>query len=193
MIRDSQSAIVLCHVLRACRTGRAGVLSTVRDWGWRVVLEAGTLVLIGLSGVCLQQRCGAASDSVPEILDGVRSLIQRQDLNGAKAKLHEALREFPRESGFYDLLGVVEVQQGDGRAAELSFRRAITLDPKFKGPYLNLGHLYQEQSRSQKDAIKKAAAVYREVLSFDPTDPEANYQSAVVLMRLGDYRMSLQS
>ena len=136
----------------------------------------------------------AAVEPASQILEAVRSLIDRQDLDQAKDELHEAIKKYPEEPAFYDFLGVVEAQQGDDRAAELSFKHATQLDSHLRSAYLNLGHLYQDQARglSRPDSFKKAITVYRELLSFDPANSEANYQSAVVLMQLGDYGSSLQ-
>jgi tetratricopeptide (TPR) repeat protein len=139
----------------------------------------------------LLARVPAASTSPAQTIQRVLQLIQQGDLAQARSQLTQALREFPREAGFYDLLGVVEAQQRNYGAAEADFTRAIELDPHLTGAYLNLGHLYQENSARNPDALRKGLEVYERLLRFQPNNTEANYQSAVLLERRGSFRASL--
>ena len=125
---------------------------------------------------------GLASPDV--LLSQIQELIQRGDLSAASHQLSSALKRFPREPGFHNFLGVVKAQQADFKAAELSFRRATTLDPRFAGAWLNLGRLYQESSAHDPVAVRKALDAYLELLRFQPDNLEANYQAAVLFQRL---------
>jgi hypothetical protein len=49
---------------------------------------------------------------------------------------------------------------------------------KLVGAHLNLGHLYQENSILDPEALKKGVTAYERILRFDPTNVEANYQGA---------------
>ena len=98
---------------------------------------------------------------------------------------------FPTDSGFANLRGVVAAEENDFATAESSFNQAIRLAPTFAPAYLNLGRLYQERSGLDAEASRKALDIYERVLKFDAKNPEANYQSAVLLMRAGQYQDSL--
>lgn len=137
-------------------------------------------------------RLGTASTSSAQIIQRVQQLIQQGNLTEAGNQLAQALRDFPKEAGFYDLLGVVEARQGNYRGAEVNFTRAIELDPRLTGAYLNLGHLYQENSAKDADALKKGLETYERLLKFQTDNVEAIYQSAVLLERRGFFRASLE-
>jgi tetratricopeptide (TPR) repeat protein len=121
----------------------------------------------------------------------IQQLIQDHDLAGASRKILEARRQYPRDAGLDNLLGIVEAQQGNYLAAEKSFREALKREPKFTGASLNLGRLYQENAATDSQNRQKALEVYLGVLAYDPQNAEANYQSAALLLEQGRYRDSL--
>jgi tetratricopeptide (TPR) repeat protein len=121
----------------------------------------------------------------------IQQLLAQGDRAQARKLLSEAAKQFPADAGFDNLLGIIEAQEGDYQAAEKSFKRAVTREPRFTGAYLNLGRLYQEHSAADTEALPKALNVYQQVLQYDPNHAEANYQSATLLMRKGAYQASL--
>ena len=121
----------------------------------------------------------------------VQGLLEQGNLAGARDLLDRYLKEQPQEAGFANLLGIVEAREGNYRAAEAAFERAIAHAPGFANAYLNLGRLYQEQTGGDADAGRKALGVYQRLLRHRPDHAEANYQSAVLLQLLGSYRASL--
>src|SRR5213596_794748 len=88
----------------------------------------------------------ASSANPAEILRAVQQLIEQGEFGNARERLLRALKQYPAEPNFHNLLGVVEAQQGNYVSAESSFLQAIKLAPKSPGTYLNLGRLYQENS-----------------------------------------------
>lgn len=121
----------------------------------------------------------------------IQQLFTQGDLVGARKQLNQALKQFPADAGLENLLGIIEAQEGNYLAAERSFSRAISRERKFTGAYLNLGRLYQENAARDPQALAKALEVYRRVLQYEPENAEANYQSALLLMRKGAYQASL--
>ena len=121
----------------------------------------------------------------------IQQLIQDHNLPEARRQLAEAAKQYPSDEGFDNLLGIVEAQQGNYSAAEKSFSKAVAKAPKFTGAYLNLGRLYQENVAADPQARRKALDVYRHVLGYEPTNEEANYQSAVLLTQQGESKKSL--
>jgi tetratricopeptide (TPR) repeat protein len=127
----------------------------------------------------------------PDTIQRIQQLLQAGDTAAAQALLSQALRESPGHGGLYNLQGVLKAQQGDFASAEASFHRAIELEPRLEGAYLNLGRLYQEQIPKDSGARDKALSVYAALLRFAPDHVEANYQSAVLLMQKRLYAASL--
>jgi len=153
-----------------------------------VVLIVFLLAATRTSPACCQQS--SQSEKEQEILR-IQQSIEARDLDQARRRLREAAREYPADGGIDNLLGIVEAQQGNYMAAEKSFRQAISREPKFTGAYLNLGRLYQENAAADPGAPVKALGVYAVVLDYDPGNAEANYQSATILLRRGQFEESL--
>jgi tetratricopeptide (TPR) repeat protein len=149
-----------------------------------------SLVCTTTAGVAFSRQ--EPNDERQRIILKIQKQIEEHNLAAALAALDRAVQQFPSDAGFDNLRGVVEAQQGDRRAAERSFQRAVAHDSRFTGAYLNLGRLYQEKSESDPEARQKALQIYSRVLGFDPRNAEANYQSAVLLLHQGDYRASLK-
>src|SRR6267378_5375689 len=120
----------------------------------------------------------------------IQQLIQDHDLAEASRKILEATKQYPSDAGLDNLRGIVEAQQGNYAAAEKSFSQALQREPKFTGASLNLGRLYQESFAADSQARRKALDVYLGVLAYDPKNPEANYQSAALLLEQGKYKDS---
>ena len=137
-------------------------------------------------GMPAESRRAAREQKILEI----QQLIENHDLRSARQKIAAAAHQFPQDAGLDNLLGVIAAQEGKYQEAESSFARAVKLDPKFTGAYLNLGRLYQENSAAETP--QKALDVYAKVLTYDPGNAEANYQSAVLLLERRNYRSSLQ-
>jgi tetratricopeptide (TPR) repeat protein len=125
------------------------------------------------------------------LLIEAQQLIQQGNLQEARNKLTRGLKLYPQEANLYGFLGVVDAQEKKYRQAEANFQKAITLAPKFQGPYLNLGRLYQENALQDPQALVKGIEVYRKLLSVDPFNAEALYQTSILYQRQGNYRASL--
>ena len=149
-----------------------------------------TLPVLWALWMSIAAMCPAAQS--PNTIQKIQQLLQAGDTTSAQALLTEAFRESPRNGGLYNLQGVIKAQEGDYASAELNFRKAIELAPHLEGAYLNLGRLYHEHVRKDPHAREKALRVYAELLRFAPNHPEANYQSALLLMRKGLYAESLR-
>ncbi|HWQ35606.1 MAG TPA: tetratricopeptide repeat protein [Blastocatellia bacterium] len=134
----------------------------------------------------------AAQTAREQMILQIQELMQQNRPTEAHEALNAALRKYPGDAGLENLLGIIEAQAGNYPAAEAAFKRAITRMPKFTGAYLNLGRLYQENSGRDPSAPQKALLTYQRLLQFQPDNPEANYQCAVLLQLRGQYAASLQ-
>jgi tetratricopeptide (TPR) repeat protein len=121
----------------------------------------------------------------------IQELMQQGSLSEARRLLSQSQKEFPVDPGFDNLLGIIEAQEKNYKAAEAAFQRAIARAPKFTNAYLNLGRLYQQNPAADAEALPKALQIYQKVLRYQPDNLEANYQAAVLLQSRGDYRASL--
>jgi len=133
-----------------------------------------------------------ASETSGEILRQAQQLIQQGNVPEARRLLNDAQQAHATEPGFHNLLGVIEAQQGNYAAAETHFRQAIRIAPRFAGAYLNLGHLYQDNTAQDPQAAQKALQTYEALLRFDPANNEANYQAALLLERKDAFKASLE-
>ena len=133
----------------------------------------------------------APSVAPDQLLLDIQQLIQQGNLPGARTRISAAIQRYPQEASLYSFLGVVDAQEKRYRQAEINFRKAITLSPQFQGPYLNLGHLYQDNQAADPVAVVKAIEVYEGLLKVDSNNQEAHYQLAVLLLGRSEYRASL--
>lgn len=134
---------------------------------------------------------GTPRASSTDALEEIQRLIQEGDVAQARRQLAQVLMASPDDPNALNLLGVVDAKEGNYRAAESDFQKAIAKAPHFTGAYLNLGRLYQENAGKDPGALKKAAGVYQQVLNIEPANLEAIYQSALLLWRLESFEASL--
>ena len=156
-----------------------------------LILHRGLLRQAGIVLGLILSILQSAAASPPTTLKEIQQMIQAGELAGARSHLMEILRTTPNDPIALNLLGVVDAQEGQFRAAEDCYRKAIAAAPAFVGAYLNLGHLYQENERRDPKALKESLAAYEAALKVDPSNLEANYQAAFVLWRAGLFQPSL--
>jgi tetratricopeptide (TPR) repeat protein len=130
-----------------------------------------------------------AADSPESLLREVQALLQGGQVEAAEQKLEAGAQAFSNDPRLFNALGIVSAQRGDLPAAEVNFRKAVDLAPRFTDALLNLGRLYQ-QSADTAGAPEKAIAAYEAIVSFEPDQVEANYQLAVLRQGQGSYEKS---
>ena len=158
-------------------------------WGW---LPPAVFIIFGFSGgPGFAHPTQNHANGREQALLQIQQLIQEHNLPEARRQLAEAAKQYPSDEGFDNLLGIVEAEQGNYSAAEKSFSKAVARAPKFTGAYLNLGRLYQENVAGDPQARSKALEIYGRVLGYEPTNQEANYQSAALLLQQSEYKKSL--
>ena len=171
---------------------RAPTLTTHPKPGLCLTLVAATVLLgeawppVPLIGI---PQLSGGPDAV---LEGARQLISEGQLEPARQELEQGTQKFPGEPLFFNFLGVIDAQENHPAEAEREFRETIQRAPRYAGAYLNLGHLYQEESvHDPKGFTAKAAETYRALLQFEPQNLEANYQYAVLRLRQHAFQDSL--
>lgn len=144
------------------------------------------LVAAGLTAGLWAAPQGATT-AVAGTVTRAQALLQHGDAAAAAALLQRELERHPDDAALLDLAGVAAAQQGHNEEARKDLLAAIQAAPDFAGAYLNLGQLYQQESETDK-----ALAVYARLLRRQPGNPEANDQSAVLLLQVHQYQEALR-
>jgi tetratricopeptide (TPR) repeat protein len=122
----------------------------------------------------------------------IQQQIKSGDLDGARAAIASAAKQYPDDGGIENLLGVVEVQQGHMTDARLAFLEAVHHDPKLVGAYLNLSRLDMQTTAARDPAIRaEALRMSEKVVQMDAANDEARYQIATILAWDKNYTRSL--
>lgn len=129
--------------------------------------------------------------SYGQAVERIQQQIRQGHLSNAQTLISAALRRFPSDAGLENLLGVVEAEQGETELARKSFSKAIQHDPKLAGAYLNLGRIEMQAAGDHSGRRASALQLYEKVLRMDPSNVEANFQVATLLMWNGKYASSL--
>lgn len=125
------------------------------------------------------------------ILD-IQQKIQARDFDAARASIAASAATYPHNGGIENLLGVLEIQQGNSGAAIKAFSAAIADSPRLLSPYLNLSRIRMEKASDDKSARASALQLSLKALQLDPRNDEAQYQAATILFWNKEYRASLE-
>jgi len=137
----------------------------------------------------------AQSGATPlaDMLSQARQYLEASDTSAARRELMRALRFYPASPAVYNFLGVLEAGEGNFEEAERRFHEALLRAPQYTDAHLNLGRLYQENAGRDEKAAAKALAAYEALLRYDPGHAEARFQSAALLLAMGEFGRSLET
>jgi len=152
------------------------------------VLMLVLLVLVSLAQATLAQNRAALYQ---QTVIAIQQKIEANDLDGARASATAASRQFPADGGLENLLGVIEIQQGDADRAKQAFSAAIRHSPKLVGAYLNLSRIYLQTAATDPAARAEALRLSEKAVALEPDNDEAHYQAATLLTWGANYRRSL--
>lgn len=122
----------------------------------------------------------------------IQQHIVDNDLDGVRKLIAVATKQFPADGGIENLLGVVEIQQGHVDLARKAFSAAIQHSPKLVSAYINLGRVNMRTAADNPKERIETLRLYEKALRMEPSNAEANYQSAVLLMWSREYARSLE-
>src|ERR1035437_1066604 len=134
----------------------------------------------------------SVSSAYERTILAIQEQIQSGNIDKARTMLVSAERIYPANGGLENLHGVIAIQKGDSEEAKKEFSAAIRHSPRLTSAYLNLGRIYIENAAHDPAATTKALGVYLRALSITPTNAEANYYLALLLMRTGKFALSKQ-
>lgn len=122
----------------------------------------------------------------------IQSLIEANDLDDAQAALTAARRQYPNDGGLDNLLGVIEIEQGNTAGARQAFAAAIRHDPSLASAYMNLSRIDMRTAEKDSAARSEALTFSENALRLVPTNDEAKYQIAMILAWEKKYQRSLE-
>lgn len=125
---------------------------------------------------------GAAAQSKESLqqLERAAALIAGNELAEAERLLSQVLKTAPEEAAGLNLFGALRARQGRLDEAEAFFARAVRSDNSLTGAHMNLAYLYLLKGQPEK-----TAASLREVLRLEPSNAEAGYRLAWLLLSRG--------
>jgi tetratricopeptide (TPR) repeat protein len=140
-------------------------------------------VLLVLAGLTLWQAAAAQQQhhaKKTENVSAVQALVQQGHLEEAKTELLVELKENPSSMDGYNLLGIIESEEGDDSSALAAFQKALQLAPDSTKTHNNLGNLYLAQKN-----VDLAEKEFRATLRLDPDNRDGNYNLGLLLMARG--------
>jgi tetratricopeptide (TPR) repeat protein len=111
----------------------------------------------------------------------VRVALADRQPDAALARVRKQITLVPRSARLQAVLGGVHQARNEIPQAEAAFARAIELDPRLLGPYLQLAQIYEVSGRHQEALAKVAAA-----LEVNPRNVAALMLSGVIHQQRGD-------
>ncbi|HUF18685.1 MAG TPA: hypothetical protein VMS12_11645 [Thermoanaerobaculia bacterium] len=145
----------------------------------------GAIVIMGILPLVLAWTSFRISGIDSPVIQAAVASAERS-LNPEPLRRLEQLAEImPDEPLLYLLMGDLEVQQANERAAAQHYRRAIDLDERVAGAQLNLGNLYFFENDFQTASLQ-----YERAAQLDPSMAIAYYNHAVASGEL--YKFSEQ-
>ena len=140
---------------------------------------------LGLTGQAVDtaRRAVAVSRDARTLSNLGLALKDAGSLEEALACLDEAIAQAPRAAeGHYNRGLVLNLMDRPGEAEE-GFRRALALNPRYKDAWNDLGVALQAQNR-----LPEALEAYDEAIALDGAFVKAQWNRALLLLLMGDFR-----
>ncbi len=118
-----------------------------------------------------------AQEKAADPFSEVKTLIGEHRYAEAKTAALDQLKQHPNNVEGYNLLGIVESNQGDYSGAVSSFDKALKISPTSSKTLNNLGNVYVAQKN-----MAAAEKEFRAVLRIEPSNAGANYNLGLLLM-----------
>jgi Flp pilus assembly protein TadD len=96
------------------------------------------------------------------------------------------MKHFPTKPSYYQNYGIGLVADGDDEGAVRYFKKAISLDSKLHGAYLNLGLIY-----SKKGQDDEALQLIGNAMKLKPDDASIHHHYGNLLTKMGRHKEAL--
>jgi hypothetical protein len=120
-----------------------------------------------------------SSGTAKRLLEAGITANARENLARARSDFGAILNVDPANIDAYFDLGVVDQKAGRSGLAAVEYQHAFFLDPRFAPALFNLAILTASTSPS------KAIALYHQILTIEPSDPNTEFNLGVLLVRTG--------
>ena len=137
-------------------------------------------------------RAQIQGSNLERVIPAIQETIAAGNLAGAMQSVLDALKQYPKEAGLYNLRGVIHAKQEELPAARTDFERAVRLDPKLVPAWQNLSRACQLLTGSDPAAAACAIDGWEHVLGMLPADTEARLSLATVYEWQGKFAESLR-
>ena len=107
---------------------------------------------------------------------------EKPNIGKIRKELNKAIEKYPEFSAAWDLLGRVQMSEGNSAEAHNSFLRAIETEPKFVRPYMGLA-----QMAVQDNAWDETSAWTEKALELEPGNPKALFWNGLANYYLSRY------
>src|SRR6266542_1994409 len=136
--------------------------------------------LVGCSQGSQPREQTNSADAQSSGLAQAKILFQEGRLAEADTAIADYLRLHPSSVDAYNLLGIIRSNERNYPAALDAFQHALTLDSRSTKTHNNLANLYASAGKNEL-----AEAEFRKTLAIAPSDRDANYNLALLLMEKG--------
>jgi tetratricopeptide (TPR) repeat protein len=109
-----------------------------------------------------------------------RLLLAKEQPKEAMPNLQKAMMLKPENAEYHFWTGVAHWGLGESALERARYSKALELSPRYVPAHVYIGHNYQDNGE-----FSKALDHYASALRLDPENPEALYNSALVLQKLG--------
>lgn len=150
-------------------------------------------VLLGSALACMPVSGQTHSEAqvYKQTLLAIQEKIASGNLQEARSLADHAIRAYPRDGGVENLLGVIEIEQGNTEGAAKSFTDAIAHSPRLASAYLNLSRIRMATAATDPAARREALRLSLKAVELEPANDEAQYQAATILSWNKDFHSSL--
>ena len=151
------------------------------------------LLVLAFTTLAFAARAQRSDTPYRQTLLHIQCFIQANDLQSARSSIAAALQHYPADGGLENLLGVVEIEQGQVEPARTAFSQAIKHSPQLVSAYLNLARIDLQTAGVHQNREREALQLYQKVVAIEPENAEANYQEATLFLAQRMYQSSLHS
>jgi len=123
----------------------------------------------------------------------IQALIEANKFDDAHTSLIAAQRRYPNDGGLENLLGIIEIEQGNTAGARQAFVAAIRHNPTLASAYMNLSRIDMRTAEDDSAARSEALTLSEKALRLEPGNDEAKYQIATILAWQKEYQRSLDT
>jgi Flp pilus assembly protein TadD len=162
----------LVHICRPITELRTGAQIHTR-FGTTGAITVVLFLLLAASAGFAQE-----SPAYQQTVLAIQKEIESGNLAHARSLIAAAQDRYPHNGGLENLLGVIEIQQGNKAQAEKEFSSAIAHDPRLVSAYLNLSRIEMQTAATDPATRAQALRHSLRIVQLDPHNDEAHYQLA---------------